>query len=77
MKAVGEALSSPDPITATAALLKHPLYKSAHPTDEHFLGLPVAVAATDKGEKLETIYLGSDKTRGLDLGWGFWRWTSQ
>lgn len=69
-----KAVSSPTPLDDVANLTKHPMYKSAHPTDEHFLGLPVAVAATDKNDTVEPIFVGVDKDIGL--GWGFWRWTS-
>lgn len=57
---------------AIAKLTKHPLYKQAHPTDEHFLPLPVALAATDKRDKVEPIYVGNE----TGLGWGLWRWQS-
>lgn len=47
------------------------MYKSAHPTAEHLLGLPVAVAATDATDRVEEICVSND-----GLGWGMWRWYS-
>lgn len=74
LAAVQSAVSSPDAVEETARLTKHSMFKSAHPTPEHFLGLPMAVAAADERDKLEEVYVGIDKT--VQLGWGFWRWYS-
>jgi aromatic ring-opening dioxygenase catalytic subunit (LigB family) len=66
------ALASSKPLEATLSLFKHPLFKSAHPTPEHLLGLPVAVAATDAADKVEEICVSNHD----GLGWGMWRWYS-
>ena len=68
------AVSGTKPLEQTLDLFKHPMFKSAHPTPEHFLGLPVAVAAADERDTVEEVYVGIDNT--IKLGWGFWRWHS-
>ena len=69
--AVREALSSAAPLEATAALFRHPLFRQAHPTPEHFLPLVLAVAATD-GADVKTAVM--DEVDTIGLGWGMWRW---
>ncbi|ODN73280.1 hypothetical protein L202_07831 [Cryptococcus amylolentus CBS 6039] len=76
-----KALSSSDRLSATLDLTKHPLYKKAHPTDEHFFPLLVAVGATSASDQIEEIYKGVVDINGRTvendgLGWGMWRWTS-
>ncbi|KAK1922127.1 Extradiol ring-cleavage dioxygenase, class III enzyme, subunit B [Papiliotrema laurentii] len=73
MAATKQALSSEDPVSAVQTLAKNPQYRSAHPTDEHFLPIPVAVGATDKSDKAQEL-LSSTEDK---LGWGFWRWTQE
>ena len=75
LAAVKSAVSGPNPTEETAKLFQHPMFKAAHPTPEHFMGLPVAVAATDERDTTEEVYVGIDN--GIKLGWGFWRWHSQ
>lgn len=72
LQAVQAAVSSPDPVAATAALTRHPLYKRAHPTDEHFLPIVFSVAATQPSDQLEEVYVAPGEQAGL--GWGIWRW---
>ncbi|TYJ57908.1 hypothetical protein B9479_001263 [Cryptococcus floricola] len=76
-----KALSSSDCVSATLDLTKHPLYKKAHPTDEHFFPLLVAVGATSSSDHIEEIYkgvvdIGGRTVENDGLGWGMWRWTS-
>ncbi|ORX40605.1 Extradiol ring-cleavage dioxygenase, class III enzyme, subunit B [Kockovaella imperatae] len=51
LAAASAAVHSSDPVGQSIGLTKHPLYRSAHPTDEHFLPLVFAVAAADPGDK--------------------------
>nr|ODN90983.1 extradiol ring-cleavage dioxygenase [Cryptococcus depauperatus CBS 7855] len=81
MKAISSALSSSDPIASTLNLMQQPMYKNAHPTDEHFYPLLVAIGATWPDDKCEVIYQGMVDIYGKDveeggLGWGMWQWTS-
>ncbi|ODN94750.1 extradiol ring-cleavage dioxygenase [Cryptococcus wingfieldii CBS 7118] len=81
LKDTSKALSSSDYVSATLDLTKHPLYKKAHPTDEHFFPLLVAVGATSSSDQIEEIYkgvvdIGGRTVENDGLGWGMWRWTS-
>ncbi|WWC64557.1 uncharacterized protein I303_107168 [Kwoniella dejecticola CBS 10117] len=81
------ALSSDDAIASTVDLLKSPLYKHAHPTDEHFFPIFAALGALSsdttkvKKDKKEDIFVGVVDGNGQPaqdegLGWGMWRWTA-
>lgn len=78
--------SSSDALQSTVDLFRHPLFKQAHPTPEHFMPLIVAVAATtattatvdgQPQSEVEDLYVGSHGNFGggkAGLGWGMWRW---
>ncbi|WVQ84625.1 hypothetical protein IAT38_006780 [Cryptococcus sp. DSM 104549] len=73
--------SSPTPASSVLDLVSHPLYKKAHPTDEHFFPLLVAAGAVRESDKIEEIYSGVVDAMGKvvendGLGWGMWRWTA-
>ncbi|WWD19636.1 hypothetical protein CI109_104098 [Kwoniella shandongensis] len=81
LNAVTTAVNSPDPVTETLKLVSHPLYKRAHPTDEHFFPIYVSLGAIAPEDKIEEIYVGIVDVQGKTvdnngLGWGMWRWSS-
>ncbi|WVW86193.1 hypothetical protein I302_108234 [Kwoniella bestiolae CBS 10118] len=81
---LNSSLSSTDPISSTIDILKTPLYKKAHPTDEHFFPLFVALGALREGEskRKETLISGVWDAQGMPaedegLGWSMYRWLSE
>ncbi len=71
--------SRADALADVAALPRHPAYKLAHPTDEHFIPLVIAAAAaaaddsateTAAAPPAEVVY---EESSG-PLGWAFLRW---
>jgi 4,5-DOPA dioxygenase extradiol len=76
----GAALRASDPIGQIGGLMKDPSYKRAHPSDEHFLPIVVAVAAAETSAKtrgkhskdeVDDVYISHD-----GLGWGMWKWAA-
>ncbi|WRT70203.1 uncharacterized protein IL334_007198 [Kwoniella shivajii] len=77
------AITSSDPKSSTVRLLESPLYKSAHPTDEHFFPLFVALGALNQEDvkNKEDLFVGvvdinGDRVEDEGLGWAMWRWSS-
>ncbi|WVQ84626.1 hypothetical protein IAT38_006781 [Cryptococcus sp. DSM 104549] len=73
--------ASDTPSAALGLVTAHPLYRTAHPTDEHFFPLLVAAGAVRPSDKIEEIYVGvvavgGVKTENEGLGWGMWRWSA-
>jgi 4,5-DOPA dioxygenase extradiol len=64
------AAKSPNATESAVALVKHPLFRKAHPTPEHYLPFVVAAAAAGHGAKCQEIFTMPDGA----LGWGSWRW---
>ncbi|WWD03665.1 hypothetical protein V865_001720 [Kwoniella europaea PYCC6329] len=75
------SISSSDPISSTLNLIQQPLYRLAHPSDEHFFPLFVSLGAVDPEDKRDDVYMGVVDLKGNNvedqgLGWCLWRWKS-
>ncbi|WVR07665.1 hypothetical protein IAU60_004707 [Kwoniella sp. DSM 27419] len=64
MDLLDTSMTSPDPIAATLSVLKTPIYKQAHPTDEHFFPFLVALGAIHSPSSKETA--AADPAPDLD-----------
>ncbi|WWC91720.1 uncharacterized protein L201_006667 [Kwoniella dendrophila CBS 6074] len=84
LKAVSDSLESSDPKSSILDAIKSPIYKQAHPTNEHFYPLLVALGALSKEDERNKQDLfvgivdmqGNDVDSNLGLGWGMWKWSS-
>ncbi|WWC91721.1 uncharacterized protein L201_006668 [Kwoniella dendrophila CBS 6074] len=76
------SVNSTHPISSTINLLNSPLYKLAHPTNEHFYPIFISLAAINLEKDIKhDIYTGIVDLKGFEvenqgLGWCLWRWTA-